>query len=53
MMQIDRSKQELKLNSLWRALELLLFLDYELRCLITSLLRWVKTDNESDEWMEY
>ena len=27
----------------------LLFLDYELKCIITSLLRYVKTDNESNE----
>jgi len=51
MMQTDHSKQELKLNSSWRDLELLLLfsLDNELRCSIDSLLRWVNPDNESDK----
>ena len=54
MMQTGHSKQELKPNFSWRALEFLFLipLDYELRCSIAFLLRWVKTDNESDEWNE-
>ena len=53
MMQAVTQNKKLKLNSPWRALEFssLIPLDYELRCVIAFLLKWVKTENAS-RWNE-